>query len=670
MAPSNALSIVQSEISLLSTALKCNARISFRGYQEEMKSPVYKNFVQLRSILNSVSSLNEVEPLVYLTPFLEVIRAEDVTGPITGLALTAVDKFLSYGLLEVPSTDSAEWVATHGPRSFRSVSMAVEAIADFGTQARFVGTDRSSDEVVLMKVLHLLRTLLLVPAGAFISDRAVREILQSCFRICFESKLSELLRRTAELCLTSIVQLFFSRLPSILWSSQKQWVAANEHSEPSQVSDQSVVPTHQNVDVVPDNASERLDVPPKCDREKTPDIAVATANEPVNPSVEEQSTLEAHAQEATQETCEATGEIIAQNNMESPRKTEATLPPANEAEVGNPTPQPYGLPAVYDLLHYLISLLAPDHNSDAIISVALGLIAIALETGADAIASSPSLLRLVQGDLTKNLLLLLYSDRVWLFAATLRVCFMLFESMRKHLKLQLEVYLQRLIAISSPDNETTGYERREVALDSVVRIFLVPGMATELYVNYDCDPYCSNLFEDITKMLAKNAYPVERLMSTHFLALDALLAVLSTIGTNCTSPDSGRQTCSPQMGESENLEPAKPSFEAESVPFRDHSVGVARVRLNRHPTDPSLLPSRDKLNAAKATKKILILGSDQFNISPKAGIAFLQKNGVLRMPLDPDEMAHFLRENPRLDKRMIGEYLSDRKNSDVLAAYV
>ncbi|GAA50645.1 Golgi-specific brefeldin A-resistance guanine nucleotide exchange factor 1, partial [Clonorchis sinensis] len=588
MAPSNALSIVQSEISLLSTALKCNARISFRGYQvcspylyffltfqEEMKSPVYKNFVQLRSILNSVSSLNEVEPLVYLTPFLEVIRAEDVTGPITGLALTAVDKFLSYGLLEVPSTDSAEWVATHGPRSFRSVSMAVEAIADFGTQARFVGTDRSSDEVVLMKVLHLLRTLLLVPAGAFISDRAVREILQSCFRICFESKLSELLRRTAELCLTSIVQLFFSRLPSILWSSQKQWVSLRRHLNPSTV-----------------------------------------------------------------------------------------FFSCSTAEVGNPTPQPYGLPAVYDLLHYLISLLAPDHNSDAIISVALGLIAIALETGADAIASSPSLLRLVQGDLTKNLLLLLYSDRVWLFAATLRVCFMLFESMRKHLKLQLEVYLQRLIAISSPDNETTGYERREVALDSVVRIFLVPGMATELYVNYDCDPYCSNLFEDITKMLAKNAYPVERLMSTHFLALDALLAVLSTIGTNCTSPDSGRQTCSPQMGESENLEPAQ------VLPFRDHSVGVARVRLNRHPTDPSLLPSRDKLNAAKATKKILILGSDQFNISPKAGIAFLQKNGVLRMPLDPDEMAHFLRENPRLDKRMIGEYLSDRKNSDVLAAYV
>ncbi len=48
-------------------------------------------------------------------------------------------------------------------------------------------------------------------------------------------------------------------------------------------------------------------------------------------------------------------------------------------------------------------------------------------------------------------------------------------------------------------------------------------------MNYDCDPFCSNLFEDITEMLTKNAYPVTRLMGTHLLALDALLAVIDAI---------------------------------------------------------------------------------------------------------------------------------------------
>lgn len=48
-------------------------------------------------------------------------------------------------------------------------------------------------------------------------------------------------------------------------------------------------------------------------------------------------------------------------------------------------------------------------------------------------------------------------------------------------------------------------------------------------MNYDCDPYCSNLFEDITEMLTKNAYPTNRLVGTNLIALDALLAVVDAI---------------------------------------------------------------------------------------------------------------------------------------------
>lgn len=40
-----------------------------------------------------------MSPIEFLGPFLEVIRSEDTTGPITGLALTSVNKFLSYGLI-------------------------------------------------------------------------------------------------------------------------------------------------------------------------------------------------------------------------------------------------------------------------------------------------------------------------------------------------------------------------------------------------------------------------------------------------------------------------------------------------------------------------------------------------------------------------------------------
>lgn len=37
----------------------------------------------------------------------------------------------------------------------------------------------------------------------------------------------------------------------------------------------------------------------------------------------------------------------------------------------------------------------------------------------------------------------------------------------------------------------------------MVQLWRIPGLVTELYLNYDCDLYCPNLFEDLTKLLSK-----------------------------------------------------------------------------------------------------------------------------------------------------------------------
>lgn len=77
--------------------------------------------------------------------------------------------------------------------------VAVENIADAVTHARFVGTDPGSDEVVLIKILHVLRTLLLTPVGSLLTNESVCEIMQSCFRICFEMRLSGELQKSEPL---------------------------------------------------------------------------------------------------------------------------------------------------------------------------------------------------------------------------------------------------------------------------------------------------------------------------------------------------------------------------------------------------------------------------------------------------------------------------------------
>ncbi len=60
----------------------------------------------------------------------------------------------------------------------------------------------------------MLRTLLLTPVGSLLSNESVCEIMQSGFRICFETRLSELLRKAAESTLSDMIQLLFTRLPT------------------------------------------------------------------------------------------------------------------------------------------------------------------------------------------------------------------------------------------------------------------------------------------------------------------------------------------------------------------------------------------------------------------------------------------------------------------------
>ena len=78
-------------------------------------------------------------------------------------------------------------------------------------------------------------------------------------------------------------------------------------------------------------------------------------------------------------------------------------------------------------------------------------------------------------------------------------------------------------------------EHKEIVLETIVQLLRIPGLSAELYLNFDCDLYSSNLFEDLTKLLSKNAFPVAGLTSIHILSLDALLSVIDHIELECQS---------------------------------------------------------------------------------------------------------------------------------------
>ncbi|KAH7931677.1 hypothetical protein HPB51_029705 [Rhipicephalus microplus] len=203
-----------------------------------------RSFSNLKDALGRSTDISDIEPSVYFGPFLEAIRSDDTSGIVTGQALASVNKFLSYGLLD---------------HRLESSASSAESIADAVTHARFMGIDPASDEVVLMKILLVLRSLLLSHVGALLSNESVCEMMQSCIRICFEPRLSELLRKSAEQALMDMVQLLFSRLPQFSevakggCSKKLKMRASGMDNSRSARKRRSPVPKHRKIPREPDS---------------------------------------------------------------------------------------------------------------------------------------------------------------------------------------------------------------------------------------------------------------------------------------------------------------------------------------------------------------------------------------------------------------------------------
>lgn len=133
------------------------------------------------------------------------------------------------------------------------------------------------------------------------------------------------------------------------------------------------------------------------------------------------------------------------------------------------------------------------------------------------------------------LLQLLSTERLTILAADLQVCFLLFESQRNCLKFHLEFYLNKLAELISNENPRTPYEIRELALDNLLQFLRIPSFAAELYINYDCNLYCTNLLEDLVKLLSKNSLSATQTIYTiHDISLDGLMTIIGDIEKNCS----------------------------------------------------------------------------------------------------------------------------------------
>ena len=330
---------------------------------------------------------------------------------------------------------------------------------------------------------------------------------------------------------------------------------------------------------------------------------------------------------------------------------------------------PYGLPCVRELFRFIIALVNPHdpNNHDSMIQIALSLLATALETAADGLDRFDTTLVLIKDDLARNLVSLLSSERIATFSVTLWLSYILLESQRRHLKYQVEIFLNKLVDVICSESQKVTYEHKELALDFIVRLYRVPGLLTQLYLNFDCDLYTSNTFEDLTKMLSKNAFPVTGLYSTHFLSLDALLTVIEVIETQCQKRILSGGKASTQQKSAERASLDRPEGEDGKS---EEKIPQDKDQKNKGEDGPSVrIPTHEEVMALKHRKKLMTTVTEQFNAKPAKGVAYMQECGLLKGPPEPMEIARFMRQNPHLDKKQLGEYISNRKNLVILEAF-
>ncbi|KAL3091715.1 hypothetical protein niasHT_024297 [Heterodera trifolii] len=304
-------------------------------------------------------------------------------------------------------------------------------------------------------------------------------------------------------------------------------------------------------------------------------------------------------------------------------------------------------PGLKELMKFLIALCNPhdDTNKSSMILMGLHLLTVAFETGDDFLRTTASLHALLKDELSHTLLQLLSTQKLPIFAAANRVCFLLLQTLRPQLKFQMESYFLKLgqlisteqlaesVSISSAGSPLAAkaavcYELRELALEALVDMWRLPGLVAELYLNYDCSLYCSNLFEDLIRTLLHNAFPNGPLLfSTHILSLDTVLAVVELIETNCAAKQLKGFTGKGQIGIEEEL------MHTQLV---DHPTPIATAHTIEQLTEEPHFPLLAEMIDVKKQKRLMTEGTELFNRhSPQKGVEFLCEKGLLKNPLEP-----------------------------------
>ncbi|KAI0048190.1 Sec7-domain-containing protein [Auriscalpium vulgare] len=582
-----------------------NAIATRPGSQEE---ELIAGFEELKRDLRNLSDISTIPIAQILSPFFAIIRSPLSTGPITSAALSALHSFFVCGLISSEKS---------------SVDVALMELSSAVSHCKFEASDSSGDEVVLLRILTVIEDCMCGTLGERLGDIEVCEMLETVLTTCVQMRLSEALRRSAELTLHSLVRTVFYRLQHLDPQREEAKLARADESHVNEI-----------------------------------DLSVAA----------------------------------------SPTTTVPDSPPDGKAvvetvqQVGSPAfRHAYGLPSLIELLRVIINILDPNDrvHTDTTRLLALGVLNTAFEVSGPRIGAFSSLRTMILDHGCKYLFQLARSDNPSIVHLALRTISTMINTMRKHLKLQQELFLSFTLDRLAPpiSNKTSRFgtpiprsgpfsprvdasntssprlephpddgdpekgspaphrptvipargETRDLLLETLSQISPHPGFMVELFINYDCDINAENLFERLIELLSQGVYseyyfetPHHASLSSQYLSLDLLLT------------------------------------------FVNHMASRAAGSASAWPAQ---YISAEELTRRKSKKKLILTGTARFNTKPKTGLAFLEENELIYHDLGPgvtraQSLAMFLKSSTMLDKKLLGDFISKPDNLDLLKAFI
>ncbi|KAF5098984.1 hypothetical protein D0Z00_001850 [Geotrichum galactomycetum] len=597
-------------------------------------------FNTLRTELSNATSITDVPADNILRPFLAVVTAQTTSGMITNIALVAVTKFIAHGIINRKST---------------GLQPAITALATAITHCRFEVTDHAEDDAILLRLLELMGEVVCGLGADSLDDEAVCEVIETCLSMACQTRRSDLLRQSAEMTMVKLTWTVFARLPA---------VAAEEADSATGING---ITNAGGNDIVlqmsgPNNVKVSEEFVHVTDESLAASIVLTDGK-----------------------LSETTGIALTANS--DTKMADSTLPigPKRAFEpYGICSLREYFrvLISIVDAANYHI-------YTDSTRIMALQLINIIFETAGRDIANHKSLLALTNNNLLKHLLQLIRTENLVLLQKALTVTVTIFVTMQEHLKLQQEVFITYLLTCLSPiaeisreegvanifydgvpsipktvlaaspkvpttnglkpkklrsspsiadltvaDSNTAPIPRfvtasspdsREMFVEALTTLARQPSFFANIYLNYDCDPDCSDLCEDLVGFFCRNAYPDSKMWSTPTVPLMCLEAVLSYL-----------------------------EFTMSRISHQDQDSA-------------KLAETSRKL---RAHKKLVIEASEKFNKAPLEGLEFLVENKLIAADTIEGKVEFLHSSGGRLDKKLLGEFLAKPSNKIYLDHFI